>query len=216
MAKDEMMRVGKKQPLKKKAKVAYHHGDLRSALMLTSLRLIQTHGVRGFNLTDATKAVGVSNSAAYRHFADREHLLAAIAEEGFTRFGDALELAYGQPGDDPFTRMEGMAIAYVMFACEHSSHFRVMFEDVVDRTVYPHLISAGQRGFSFLVRAAGAIAPDAPAENKHALVVSCWSLVHGFAELHTERRFDFLGSPLGITELVRQSVRMLLHRYRHP
>ena len=79
----------------------YHHGDLRAALLQAALVLIEEHGVKGLALSDAARLAGVSVAAPYRHFKDKETLLAEIAAEGFVMFRDALAQAYNS---NPKTR----------------------------------------------------------------------------------------------------------------
>src|SRR5271154_5982988 len=104
----------------------YHHGDLRSALMQAALLLVEEHGVKGLALSDAARLAGVSVAAPYRHFKDKEALLAEIAAEGFTIFRDALAHASQSHPEDKGKRLVEMGVAYVDFALRHRSHFRVM------------------------------------------------------------------------------------------
>src|SRR5277367_1200570 len=101
---------------------AYHHGNLRAALIEASLKLIEEKGVRALTLREIGIRVGVSRMAAYRHFHDKADLLAAIREVGFSQFADALEGAR-QSVTDPGARLEAMALAYVRFAAEHRVHY---------------------------------------------------------------------------------------------
>ena len=112
-------------------KRAYHHGDLRRALLEEAVRTIQAEGVEGVTLRQVGERLGVSRTALYRHFADKGALLAAVAREGFRTFRDAL--AQGVAG--AATAEAGFAAmghAYVRFAVTHSSHYRVMFGGFVD------------------------------------------------------------------------------------
>ena len=108
-----------------KAKRPYHHGDLRAALMTAALSLIDQHGVKGLALSDAAHLAGVSVAAPYRHFKDKEALLAEIAAEGFTLFRDALARAAQSHPEDKVKRLVEMGVAYVDFALHHRSHFKV-------------------------------------------------------------------------------------------
>src|SRR5215213_6532359 len=71
----------------------YHHGDLRNAFMRAALALVEQRGVNGFSMREAAREIGVSPSAAYRHFQDKDALLAALAEEGDARMAAAMRAA---------------------------------------------------------------------------------------------------------------------------
>ena len=108
----------------------YHHGDLRNSLIRAALTLVAERGVDGFSLRGAARTVGVSPSACYRHFADREALLAAVAHEGLDTLAEAMRVAaapYGEPtAPQVVRRFWAYSSAYLHFALEHPAHFRVM------------------------------------------------------------------------------------------
>ena len=111
-----------------KKRTTYHHGDLRNTLIRAALELIAAHGVEGFTLRDCAKKAGVSVAAPYRHFEDRDDLLAAVAADCMQRLGDAMDRAVEAAGDvDPLSVFRATGIAYVRFAVEHPAHFRVMY-----------------------------------------------------------------------------------------
>src|SRR2546427_401796 len=112
----------KRKPVRK-----YHHGNLPAALIEAGLKLIEKRGVRSLTLREIGARVGVSRMAAYRHFADKTDLLAAISEAGFAQFADALELARSKAGKTFPSRLKAMALAYVRFAAEHPAYYEVMF-----------------------------------------------------------------------------------------
>jgi AcrR family transcriptional regulator len=168
----------------------YHHGDLRSALMAAALTLIGQHGVKGFTLKDAARMAGVSIAAPYRHFADKDALLAAIQLEGFTRFNAALHAAY-QQASTAQTKFVELGVAYVRFALEHPAHFRVIFslENKAHALPLPSMPDASPDGFSLLVEAVAALYPHAKQQQIHDIVLANWSLVHGFALLYLDGSF---------------------------
>src|SRR5919106_3067320 len=95
----------------------YHHGDLRTALLQTAAKILEKQGLVALSLRELARLAGVSHNAPYRHFPDRDSLLAALAAEGFELLGDALQ---SRP------RRE-MGEAYVEFALAHPERFRLMF-----------------------------------------------------------------------------------------
>lgn len=164
----------------------YHHGDLRRALIDAALDLISGEGVRALSLREVARRAGVSHAAPYRHFADKEALLAAVAEEGFRALQAAMLDRMQRAGGDPLQRLQASGIGYVLFAVQHAAHFRVMFGTA--RSEQPPsatLAEAGSAAFAVLTEAleagqqAGVVRPD-PVRD---LALTAWSLVHGLAML---------------------------------
>lgn len=186
----------------------YHHGDLRNALVAAALKLVAKHGVEGFSLREAARAVGVSPGAAYRHFEDRSALLKGVAHEGLARLAlkmeEAVASAPGASGSPAraAAKLTAIGAAYVEFAVANPSHFRVMFGpwcDLADELA-PELLPHGRDPLQLLVDTldgmvrAGAITAAA----RQGAEISAWSAVHGFASLLVEG-----GLPLGAAERAR-------------
>jgi AcrR family transcriptional regulator len=105
----------------------YHHGNLRTALLEQAARIIREHGPDELSLRELARQVGVSHSAPRRHFADRQALLAALAEAGFARLGADLQRALDGAGADYAERLRAAALAYVRFATEDAALLALMF-----------------------------------------------------------------------------------------
>ena len=107
-------------------RTTYHHGDLRRALVDAAVAIVAEQGAEAFTLREAARRLGVNHRAAYRHFADKAALLAAVAEQGFRGL---IEATRGEAGaaPGPAERLAAAARAYVAFAAAHPAHFRVMF-----------------------------------------------------------------------------------------
>ncbi|HEX4259994.1 MAG TPA: TetR/AcrR family transcriptional regulator [Acetobacteraceae bacterium] len=165
----------------------YHHGNLREALIETALRLIAEHGPGGFAFSDVARAVGVSPAAPYRHFRDRNALVAEIARRGFERFAAELELAWGDGRPDPVTGLERCGRAYLDFARREPASFAAMFGADAARDTDPALRRAGDAAFAVLRRAAEAVCarrPSAPGRPPPLMVaLHVWSMAHGVAAL---------------------------------
>ena len=116
---------------RKKAKTKYHHGNLRAALIQCGLELIERKGIHALTLREIGKQLGVSRSAAYRHFKDKAALLFAISEAGFIEFGNVVDAARKDAGEGFAAEMDAMALAYARFADEHRAQFEVMFAAVL-------------------------------------------------------------------------------------
>ncbi|PSL58242.1 TetR family transcriptional regulator [Saccharothrix carnea] len=120
----------------------YHHGDLRAALVTAARALLVAEGTEGLTLRRAAAAAGVSHTAAYRHFADKAGLVAAVMAQGF----DELRAAAGTASGGPRDRLHGIGRAYVGFAVANPSLYRLMFGgEVPRRDVHPELSAAEQR-----------------------------------------------------------------------
>jgi AcrR family transcriptional regulator len=164
--------------------VAYHHGNLRQALIDGAKTLIAERGPDGFTLRELARRVGVSHNASYRHFADKEALLAAVAEEGFLGLGTSFSASL-DPNASPAEAIAAAGRAYVLWAVEHPSSFRVMFRMTDAGERYPSLQVAGMAAFQVLLdlvtdaQAHGAIGPGEP----RLLALTAWSTVHGLARL---------------------------------
>lgn len=195
------------------AKHSYHHGDLRAALLRAALLLIEEHGVKGLALSDAARLAGVSVAAPYRHFKDKEALLAEIAAEGFVMFRDALARAYKTHPKDKVKRLVEMGMAYVDFALEHRSHFKVMWEGGISKAEYPQVRPAADASYLLLEQAAKDLLPDAPANRQQALVAAAWSVVHGYAILTLERELELVARDQGSKRLLRKSLHLLLDQF---
>jgi AcrR family transcriptional regulator len=193
-----------------KAKRPYHHGDLRAALIAAALSLIDEHGVKGLALSDAARLAGVSVAAPYRHFKDKEALLAEIAAEGFTMFRDALARASRTHPGDKVQRLVEMGVAYVDFALQHRSHFNVMWEGGIAKANYPEMQQTAHQAFLLLEEAANSLHPRAHPSRQQALVRAAWSLVHGYAMLTLEHELPSHGSEQNARNLLRQSLHLLL------
>ena len=168
---------------------AYHHGDLRNALLRAAVELVAEHGVAGLSLREAARRVGVSHAAPYRHFPDRAALLSAIAEEGFGRLVDAGRRAMAE-ACDPGDRLRAYGLEYIRFARHHPVHFRVMFSAQLPAfETCPEGAPSARIAVDLLFEAAGAAAGAEVGEAERALaVVAARSLVHGFATLVADGR----------------------------
>src|SRR5882757_7955683 len=124
------------RPTKKRAD-HYHHGDLRRALLEEALRTIQIHGVEQLTLRTVGERLGVSRSALYRHFADKQSLLATVGKEGFQKLRQTIADAWEKNGRGR-AGFQAMGKAYVQFAVAHPSHYRVMFGGFIESAAKDH------------------------------------------------------------------------------
>jgi AcrR family transcriptional regulator len=169
----------------RKPRGRYHHGSLRRALIDEALRTIQRAGVEAVTLRAVGSALGVSRTALYRHFADKDALLAVVAREGFVALKAALDRARATT---PSLRdqLTAMGAAYVGFAIDNPAHYQVMFGRFLERCRdEPELLADAAAAFQALVdmivdlQQAKQVRRGDPAE----LSRFVWASVHGIAML---------------------------------
>ena len=107
---------------------SYHHGNLKEVLLEAARKLIEQYGPAGFSLTEAARLAGVSPAAPYRHFRDRDALLAEVARSGFERFAARLDLAWDNGIPTPLSAFDKLGKAYLAFARDEPASYTVMFE----------------------------------------------------------------------------------------
>jgi AcrR family transcriptional regulator len=169
---------------------SYHHGNLREVLIEAALRLIGEHGPAGFSFADVARAVGVSAAAPYRHFRDRQALMAEVARRGFERFADELDAAWNGGHPNPLRAIENCGLAYLAFARREPAAYAAMFEAGLPMSDVPALAQASDRAFSVLRRAAEAACDAIPSGRRPpALMVALhvWAMAHGVASLFVGR-----------------------------
>ncbi|MBZ5735621.1 TetR/AcrR family transcriptional regulator [Nocardioides sp. TRM66260-LWL] len=187
---------------------AYHHGNLRAALVDAGVQVVREHGAAGADavaLRDLARRVGVSHNAAYRHFADREELLGEIAGVGMTALTEAIAARLATLGEPDAVRAARLALreigrGYVAFALADAGLFRLAFaaypslagapamEPELEATVEASPFGQLNRALDALVEV-GYLAPDA----RPGAEFTCWSLVHGLAMLFLEGPLQRLG-----------------------
>jgi AcrR family transcriptional regulator len=165
----------------------YHHGNLREALVAAALDLIQKHGPAGFTFADAARWAGVSPAAPYRHFRDRDALIADVARRGFELFAEHLDRSWDEGKPDAFTAFERLGRAYLDFARDEPAYYSAMFEAGLPLDEEPALRQAADRSFAVLRRAAEGLSARAPQGTRPppAAMMSfhIWAMAHGIASL---------------------------------
>ena len=173
-------------------KNTYHHGDLRNALVLTAVRMIEDDGLGQFSLRAAAREVGVSPNAAYRHFNDKSGLLTAVGRHGFEQLALRMRRAMSAnragkgPAERAVARFKATGRAYVEFALAHPELFEVMFGRSGAHSPVPRDSADGEAGTYALLGSAlddlvstGVLA----AARRPGAELKAWVTVHGFARL---------------------------------
>lgn len=153
----------------------YHHGDLRAALLDAADALLDQGGDGAVSLREAARMAGVSATAAYRHFAEKDALLAALALRGFAAFGVAMGEAIARRDVTPYV---ARGRAYIRFALARPGRFRLMFGPLLARSAeHPALHAASLQAFEAL---------KSDTADK-AAALRAWGMVHGLAHLLLDR-----------------------------
>jgi AcrR family transcriptional regulator len=177
-------------------KRAYHHGNLRQALVAAALKEVARSGPEAFSLREVARRAGVSPTAVYRHFADKDALLAAVAAECAERIGAVMQAALAEAPDDPLERFRASGIAYVQFAVAHPEHFRAMAMPGIAECApdLPQFKSdVAERASIQRAQAEGTIA-KIPID---ALMLAASSLVHGLAQKIVEGKLGDVDAARG-------------------
>ncbi len=165
----------------------YHHGNLKEALVQAALDLIAQKGPAGFTFAEAARSAGVSPAAPYRHFRDRDDLLASIAQRGFEQFEAALSAAWDDGRPDTQAAFERLGRAYLTFARNDPASYSAMFESGLPIERFPALSLASERAFAVIraaaERLAGMTPPGVPRPPAMMMALHIWSMSHGIASL---------------------------------
>ncbi len=166
---------------------------LRPRLIEAAVELLDASGAQGLSWREVARCSGVSHSAAYRHFDNKEALVAAVAEQGFRRLAEHMASATRAAADDPASQLEAMAIAYVEFAVDKPAHFRLMFgRDIPDIDRHPGLRAAHDDAIDMfreeVAEVLAAVGGASLGLDPDQFALMAWSLVHGLASLVIDGR----------------------------
>ncbi len=173
-------------------KPAYHHGNLHDELIYTAERLLDTHGYETLSLRKLAREAGVSQTAPYRHFVDKNALLIKVATRGFADFTLSLQNAVDEnAGQSPKEQLSALARAYIDFALNRSGVFQLMFlSDLLPRCADPIMAETATASFLVLVRVVADCQGKSQPETTDATVVASWAMMHGLAMLLTHDVID--------------------------
>jgi len=169
----------------------YHHGNLREALIEAALDLIAERGPAGFTFAEVARLVGVSPAAPYRHFRDRNALLAEVARRGFRQFEADLVQAWNDGRPEPLRALVNCGRAYLAFARQQPAYHAAMFQAGTPPETDPDLAQAGERSLAVLMKAAEILWAQTPKDQQpppRMVALHIWSFSHGIASLFLNSR----------------------------
>ena len=177
------------------AKLAYHHGDLRAALIDAALDVIGEIGPQGLTIREVARRAGVSHAAPYRHYADKDELILAVVERGFELLDETMVAARRAAGEDKLAQFAAAGEAYLDFALHSPTYYRVMFSgDLLSSNGQEALRHTSSAAFQQIMddlvmcQQMGIIRPGDPLLQ----AISIVSTVHGFVSLVNDNRVDHL------------------------
>jgi AcrR family transcriptional regulator len=182
---------------------SYHHGDLPAACLRAAMELLEEGSTTDLSLRAVARRAGVSPAAPYRHYADRNELLSAIAAVGYREL--AAHLAAAHPSPSTPDDLAAIAVAYVQFALQRPGLFRVMFVEPCDPNS-PERVAATAAISEYLEGIVRHAFPDA---DPTGMSTGVWALVHGLAFLHLDGKLD-ASSPDVVANRVRAAVCAML------
>jgi AcrR family transcriptional regulator len=173
-------------------KQPYHHANLKQSLLDAAVGLLAEAGPQRFTLREVARRAGVSHNAPYRHFKDKDDLMAAVAAEGFDRLTEAMKEAI-EEGNSGVERLRLAGRGYVEFAIRRPQHLLAMFDAPAGDCSRPEYSAAGQRAFQVLLDAISAVQAEGklPSGDPHGFAVAAWATVHGLAKLAISGRLPF-------------------------
>jgi AcrR family transcriptional regulator len=196
-----------------KGERGYHHGNLKETLVRAALELIAEKGPAGFTFAEAARWAGVSPAAPYRHFRDRDDLLADVARRGFEQFEAALSAAWDHGRPDPMRAFERLGKAYLAFARAEPAYYSAMFEAGLSYEARPELRQAGDRAFAVLRTATEQLVATMPARDRPPVLMMAlhiWALSHGIASLFGRGDAGRRPLPMSAEELLEAAVLVYL------
>jgi AcrR family transcriptional regulator len=190
---------------------AYHHGDLRAALLARALEVVESDGHEALSLRAMAEELGVSRGAPYRHFPERDQLLAEIASVGFKRLDDYAADESAHPVS-PVEQLAGAARRFLHFVDQHPQLFRLMYDSgLLQRAdAFPKLAAAQREVYGKIVAlyAAASGQPDRADNGLQARVIAFWSAIFGYAKLRQASLLQpYMMGALSAAEIESQVIR---------
>lgn len=193
------------------SKGKYHHGDLRQTLIAASYDLVNEKGADAFSLADACRLAHVSTAAPYRHFRDRDEILAEVSARGFEAMTESAIEAVEAEGEGTLGGIIGMGQAYVRFAVEQEGVFRLMFGGAPALEDSEQVVALGNNCFGYLIKQiSGYCLANGLEQDADAIAVKMWTFVHGASALLMDDKYEKVTPDLDVNRMIAEAVPLLL------
>ena len=197
---------------------SYHHGDLRNALLIAAVELIEEHGADQFTMVDAARCAGVSNAAPYRHFKDKDELLQAVRDLGFLGLTEQTAQVARQQGLGSIDTIIALGDTYVEYVTSRPQFYELMWGNVSIGVDAPDDAELKSSGFYVLVEAVSAwgeveqVMIDDPVQ----VATYLWAMVHGLTSLTLHSHIDRFVPNANVKDMLRSTTETFLNGLRNP
>jgi len=203
MEEDEGKALGKRK--------SYHHGQLKEALIAAATQLVEEKGPDNFSLADACRQADVSTAAPYRHFRDRNELLAEVVNRGFQGLADANREAVMCTGEGTLEGIVAMGKSYVGFAARQPGVFRMMFGQNAQVKQVEGVLETGLDCFGGLIRQVQIYcASNGRSDDARAVALRLWTFVHGAASLLIDDDYAHVAPGMDVDLLIEEATPRLI------
>ncbi|MCP4134408.1 MAG: TetR/AcrR family transcriptional regulator [bacterium] len=172
---------------------SYHHGDLKNSLVKTGIEIISKEGIHNLSIRNVAQKNDVSHTATYRHFKNKEELIAAIAEQGVLMLAKEFDKVIKKHPDDYITQLKEVGWAYIKFALDYVDYYRIIFGSyITNREDHPSFQRSYNETFMklFLIVQQGQAKKKFKKGDTRAIAVSAWVFVHGYSFLLIEKQIE--------------------------
>ena len=202
----------------------YHHGNLRAALLDVALKILAEKGAAALSLRAIARQAGVSQTAPYNHFADKEALLAALATVGFTGLSESMAQAVVAAAPvDTASEIRALGRGYLEFAIHQRELLRLMFGgEIADMREFPELMEAAHEAFAAISTAVGRYLDEGNTGptgriGPRTATIAAWSMVHGLSTLLIDHKVDPAETEAGNeAELIEQVLEIFVDALKKP
>jgi len=202
------------KPDSKKQPDSYHHGNLRRVLIDTAVEIISEQGTKDLSLRKIAKKSGVSHAAPYRHFKDKNAILASVAKEGFEMMLSKTQGRIDRSRGNELDHFAICGLSYIDFALSYPSHYRVMFGTRVENSYFSDELKPESIPVFKLLRDIIMVCQEKgllKAGNPREMAISAWSIVHGFAMLRIDHHIPDQGMDEKKLREIQRSVVLTLY-----